>query len=59
MQVLCLLYSYPEVPKSSTPRVKDCHHCSTSVCDDPVLQESAATKLGKDMSTFLLIMAAH
>ncbi|XP_028280652.1 zinc finger and BTB domain-containing protein 16 [Parambassis ranga] len=39
--------SYPEVPKSSTARVKDCHHCSTSLCDDPVLQESASTKLVK------------
>ncbi|XP_032374236.1 zinc finger and BTB domain-containing protein 16-A isoform X2 [Etheostoma spectabile] len=38
--------SYHEVPKASRERVKDCRHCSTSLCDDPVLQESASTLSG-------------
>ncbi|XP_047453638.1 zinc finger and BTB domain-containing protein 16 isoform X2 [Mugil cephalus] len=39
--------SYPEVPKASTTRAKDCQHCSGSLLDDPVLRESASTQIGK------------
>ncbi|XP_067457999.1 zinc finger and BTB domain-containing protein 16-A [Thunnus thynnus] len=33
--------SFPEVPKASAERVKDCQHCS--LVGDPVLRESAST----------------
>ncbi|KAM4580622.1 uncharacterized protein zbtb32 [Odontesthes bonariensis] len=39
--------SYPEMPKASTERAEDCQHCSARQLDDPVLRESASTKLGK------------
>ncbi|KAM7382733.1 hypothetical protein PAMP_002450 [Pampus punctatissimus] len=37
--------SYPEEPKASAERVKDCQHCS--LIGDPVLQESASTPSGE------------
>eukprot|EP00064_Thunnus_orientalis_P013273 superscaffoldBa00002133_g13310 len=37
--------SFPEVPKASAERVKDCQHCS--LVGDPVLRESASTPSGE------------
>ncbi|XP_022057912.2 zinc finger and BTB domain-containing protein 16-A [Acanthochromis polyacanthus] len=39
--------SYPEAPKASAKRVKDCRHCSAALLDDLVLRESASAQLGK------------
>ncbi|XP_023275610.1 zinc finger and BTB domain-containing protein 32 [Seriola lalandi dorsalis] len=39
--------SYPQVPKASKEKVKDCQHCKTSLLGDPVLRESASKPSGE------------
>ncbi|XP_040899764.1 zinc finger and BTB domain-containing protein 16-A [Toxotes jaculatrix] len=39
--------SYPQGPKASAERVKDCRCCNTSLLGDPVLRESASTPSGE------------
>ncbi|XP_071326789.1 zinc finger and BTB domain-containing protein 16-A [Trachinotus anak] len=39
--------SYPQAPKASTEKVKDCQHCKISLLGDPVLRESASTPSGE------------
>ncbi|KAM3873386.1 zinc finger and BTB domain-containing protein 8A [Diretmus argenteus] len=38
---------YPEEHKAGTERVKDCHHCSTSLLGAPLQQESTSTPSGE------------
>ncbi|XP_026149249.1 zinc finger and BTB domain-containing protein 16 [Mastacembelus armatus] len=38
--------SYPEIPKSTTERVKNCQKCNTKPLGDPALQESASAQTG-------------